>query len=299
MDIIRLYQDFGIEHRTEGHKHTRPGWVNCECPFCTGNPGLHLGWNLEGEYFVCYRCGYHPPVKTLSVLLNMPEFEIKGLLPDYGINRTFIRLPKKGKKEFQFPSGMTSLWKPHLKYLNERGFNAREIEKFWGVQGTGPVSKLDLIDYRFRIIIPFYWNGQIVSFDSRDITNKQRNKYQACPKEREIIEHKKILYGNQEYWERTGIVVEGPTDVWRLGTAACATSGIKYTPAQVKTIANTFKRVAVVYDDEIQAQLQANKLVAELKFRGVDAWNVKIKDDPGSMKQKDANELVKFLMKKS
>jgi hypothetical protein len=51
MDIIGLYRDFGIEHRTEGHKHCRPGWVNTECPFCTGNAGLHLGWHIEEEYY--------------------------------------------------------------------------------------------------------------------------------------------------------------------------------------------------------------------------------------------------------
>lgn len=297
MDIIRLYRDFNVEHLTEGHKHTRPGWVNTKCPFCEGHEGYHLGWNLEDEFYTCYRCGYHPLIKTLSELLNINYQAVIDILPDYGVNRTVLKRRKPDKKPFEFPSSVTELWKPHLKYLNERGFNAREIEKFWSLKATGPVSKLGLIDYRFRIIIPFYWNGQIVSFDSRDVTNKQRNKYQACPKEREIIEHKKILYGNQEYWEHTGIVVEGPTDVWRLGPSSCATSGIKYTPAQVKTIANAFKRVAVVYDDEVQAQLQANKLVAELKFRGVDAWNVKIKGDPGSLKQHEADELVKSILK--
>ena len=69
MDIIRLYRDYGIDHKAEGHKHTRPGWVNTECPFCTGNPGMHLGWNLKEEYFFCWRCGWHAPITTLSELL--------------------------------------------------------------------------------------------------------------------------------------------------------------------------------------------------------------------------------------
>lgn len=46
MDIVRLYHDYGVDHRTEGHKHCRPGWVNTECPFCEGNKGFHLGWNI-------------------------------------------------------------------------------------------------------------------------------------------------------------------------------------------------------------------------------------------------------------
>jgi len=74
-------------------------------------------------------------------------------------------------------------------------------------------------------------------------------------------------------------------------------SGIQYTHEQIRVISNTFKRVAIVFDDEPQAQNQARKLVADLRFRNVDAWNVEIKGDPGSMKQKDADELVKNLMK--
>jgi hypothetical protein len=298
MDILRLYQDYGIPIASEEDKHHRYGWVNTECPFCTGNPGYHLGWNEEEEYFYCWRCGWKPPGKTISTLLHIPENEVNRILIQYGVNRS-IRSYKKDKNKlpFQLPVGTTTLSESHKKYMGKRGFNFTLIEKLWGVQATGPIGKLGSIDYRFRIVIPFYWNGQIVSFDSRDITNQQPEKYKACPKEREIIEHKKILYGNQEHWESTGICVEGPTDVWRLGVKSFAVSGIEYTHSQVRIMAQTFKRVAVMFDDEIQAQTQAKKLVAELKFRGVDAFNVKVKGDPGSLQQDEADELVEILMK--
>jgi len=103
------------------------------------------------------------------------------------------------------------------------------------------------------------------------------------------------LYGKQEYWTDTGICVEGPTDVWRFGFQAFATSGIKYTPAQVRVIAKTFKRIFVVYDDDPQAVIQAKKLVAELQFRGLKAIRVTIEGDPGSMKQDEADYFVKQL----
>jgi hypothetical protein len=60
-------------------------------------------------------------------------------------------------------------------------------------------------------------------------------------------------------------------------------------------MSSIFKRIAVVYDDEIQAQSQAKKLVAELKFRGVDAWNVSIQGDPGSLTDKQAKELITYI----
>jgi hypothetical protein len=296
MDIIRLYNDYGIEYRTEGHKHTRSGWVNTECPFCTGNPGLHLGWNLKDEYFYCYRCGWKSTVKTISMLTHLQTYEVVDLLPKYGINRTIIKQVIQSKKQFQLPTHTSFLKSSHKRYLIERGFNPDKLELMWGIKGTNPVSKLGSLSYKYRIIIPFIWNGEIVSFDSRDITDEAMNKYQACPAEYETIPHKAILYGNQEEWNpNLGICVEGPTDVWRIGYQAFATSGIQYTHEQVRVMSNTFRRIAVVYDDDPQAQVQAKKLVAELKFRNVDAFNVQIKGDPGSMNEKEVRELIGFI----
>lgn len=294
MDIIRLYRDYGVDHKTEGHKHCRPGWVNTECPFCTGNPGYHLGWNIQEEYYFCWRCGWHPPVKTISILTNLNELEVQKILPSYGINRTVLKQKITEKQIFELPSHLTHLKTLHKKYLRSRGFDPAELQEKWGLMGTGNYSKLGNVSYKFRIVIPFYWNGEIVSFDSRDITGKQLNKYQACPIEYEKIEHKSILYGNQEKWDpQLGICVEGPTDVWRMSELAFATSGIQYTQKQLRLIASTFKRVAVLYDDDPQAQKQAKKLVADLKFRGVNAWNVVIKGDPGALTDKEARKLIK------
>lgn len=298
MDIVRLYKDFGVTYYTEGHKHTRPGWVNTECPFCTGNVGVHLGWNVVEEYYVCWRCGWHPPLKTLSAILELPQQKVREIVVHYGVNRSVLNYKAKDKKEFRLPTGVQELGESHKEYLLSRKFNPDTIQKLWGVKATGPISKIDKISYKFRIVIPFFWNGEMVSFDSRDITGKQKEKYQACPKEYEKVEHKHILYGNQEAWQSTGIGVEGPTDVWRMGELSCATSGIKYRPEQVKVIAHTFKRFAVVFDDDPQAIVQANKLVAELRFRGVDSWREPIKGDPGGLSDKDAKELVNRIMKR-
>ena len=300
MDIITLYNDYSIPYQTEGHKHCRPGWVNTECPFCTGNPGLHLGYNLQGNFYACWRCGWHPIAPTIAKLLNIPEQEARTIIKQYG-----LLVPKLTKepqvrirvKAHRLPTNAEPLQTSHRKYLTNRGFDPDLLERTWNLLGTGPVSLLDKINYKHRIIIPFIWNGQQVSFDSRDITNKSRSKYMACPKDRELISHKEILYGKQEYWKETGICVEGPTDVWRLGKNSFCTSGIKYTSKQIREMSKRFKKIAVIFDDDPQATIQANKIVAELKFRGVDAFRVDIEGDPGSMKQEDADYLVKQLVR--
>jgi len=307
MDITQLYQDYSVDFLTEGHRHCSEGWVNTACPFCSGNPGYHLGFNLDDNYYMCYRCGWHPVSKTIAELLHVSETEAETIIKGYGLlvpkHRT-EPVKKIRVKSFRLPSNTRPLEANHKKYLEGRGFDPDYLEKEWNLLGTGPTSNLDtgsgrdkkILNYRFRIIIPFIWNDQQVSFDSRDITNKHMSKYMACPKDRELISHKSILYGKQECWKETGILVEGPTDVWRMGTRSFAVSGIKYTPRQLRLVAKFFRRVAVCFDDDPQAIIQATKIVAELKFRGVDAFRVDIEGDPGSMKQEDANYLVKQLI---
>jgi hypothetical protein len=249
---------------------------------------------------VCWRCGAHPVSLTLSKLLNVPESEIPDIVKSYGL--TIHKIQKEHPvhirvKAFKLPSGVMPLQANHINYLEKRNFDPDYLTKVWNIMGTGPISKLDEISYKHRLIIPFYWDGKIVTFDSRDITGKDPSRYRACPKGRELIPHKSILYGEQSEWKETCILVEGPTDVWRLGTSSCAVSGIKYTQPQVREISKQFRRVAVCFDDDPQARLQAAKLVAELRFRAVDAFTVDIDGDPGSMEQEDADYLVKTLMK--
>jgi len=297
MNILQLYQDYSIDHATEGHHHCSPGWVHTACPFCTGNPGLHLGYNLNDDYFVCWRCSWHPVSKTIAKLLNINEKAAKALIKQYG-GHTQTNKPKITirKKAHTLPSGITALTSSHKQYLRGRGFDADRLEREWGLLSTGPISKLDGIDYRFRIIVPIRWDGIQVSFQGRDATDKHLKKYMACPKDRELIPHKEILYGKQSDWGSTGICVEGVTDVWRLGTAAFATFGIKYTPKQLRIIAKSFERVAIVFDDDPQAIEQAYKLVADLEFRGVEAFRIPIVGDPGGMEQEEADYLLKQIL---
>jgi hypothetical protein len=310
MDIIQFYTDYNIPHFTEGYKQCRPGFVNIDCPFCTGNPGPHLSYNLDQDFYVCWRCGWKPIELTISKLLGVSEKEARSISKQYG-GKTFHKEPVVllNTKPFKLPSNSLPLQTSHKKYLESRNFDPDKLEKEFGLLGTGPISRIKdkdySIDYRFRIVIPFYWKGNIVSFDARDITDQHISKYMACPKDREIMPHKSILYMSrllrQEKFE-TGICVEGPSDVWRLGRSSFATSGIGFTTDQVHLISKMFKRVAVIFDGpsttskELAAHEKATILIGELKFRGVNAFRVEIKGDPGSMEQKEADYLVKQIL---
>lgn len=300
MDAIRLYRDFHIAHWTEG-KNVGIGWANIRCPFCDDQSN-HLGFHLTQHYYSCWRCGSKPTIKTIAKLLNMPYGQAQQVHRQYGGTRRAV--PSQdlkvqiGLRVFQLPTGSVPPSPLHLSYLESRGLNARRVVEEWNLLGTGPVSFLDEADYKHRLIAPIFWNGEIVSFQSRDITDRAELRYKACLKEREAVHHKHILYGKQQEWNEIGICVEGIADVWRLGPTSFAAFGTEVTGRQVRAISEYFRRVVVLFDNEPQAIGQADKLVAELRFRGVDAWRINVEGDPGDLTEEAANHLVTELMKR-
>jgi len=301
MKIKELYQDFSVIIADEDHRHYRLGWANVVCPHCTGNPGFHLGYNLDEDYFYCWRCGFHDTIFTLSKLLKVTKSQAEQLVREYG-GKSKTKTTKEPtvrikKHHFKLPTGIEPLLPRHRNYILNRGFDPDEIERQWGVMSTGVVSQLDNIDYKHRLFIPVRWDDELVTFQTRDVTNKHIHKYINCPKEREIKHLKSILYGKQAEWQDTGICVEGVTDVWRFGTLSFATFGIQYTQTQLRLMSKLFKRIFVVFDDDPQAVKQAKKLVGDLKFRGVEARQINIKNDPGSMSQEEADRFISLIIK--
>lgn len=305
--IDDLYQKYGISTAPEGHKHNRPGWVNIECPHCSdGGGGYHLGFNSEGAYFYCFRCGGHPVEGTLMKLLHIPFNQAKSISETYKLHKkrqsqhsTFQPgVVKIRKKSFKFPSDTGDLRNSHKKYLISRGFDPQYLIDNWGIKGTGPMSTLDHIPYRYRILIPILWEDKPVTFQARDYTEKQAIKYLACPEERELIHHKHILYGHPSLWrKRRGILVEGAFDVWRMRLSACCTFGTGYTTEQVRVMIKMFDELVIFFDPETIAQKRANELKEELTFWGCKASILTTTGttDPGDMKQKDADYLLKEL----
>lgn len=299
MNIIQLYKDFNVPFATEGHKHCREGWVNTTCPFCTGNPGMHLGYNMADDFYVCWRCGWKATHKALALLIHVSDKEAKEIARKYG-GKSHVKSAvtvRVGQKKFRLPPSTAPMNDRHKRYLTKRKFDPEVIEKIWDVQGTGPISLMDGISFSHRLVIPIYWENRIVSFQTRDITAKHSLRYITCPEQRERIKHKHIFYQAIPTKDSDAcICVEGVTDAWRFGYGAIATFGIKYTKYQVREISKRFKKVFVVFDDDPQAIKQSEKLTAELILRGVDAYSIKIQGDPGDMAQTDADTLKKELL---
>jgi len=117
-----LLSDYGIEVATQSDKHYREGWVNVSCPFCTGNPGYHLGYNKDDKYFYCWRCGWHSIYKVLVALLGISYNDVKALLSEYNLNIVYKQRKKKSGsitlKNCEKPAERLILPNLYKKYLN-------------------------------------------------------------------------------------------------------------------------------------------------------------------------------------
>lgn len=297
LDVQRLLRDYNIDYSTEGEK-VSAGWVGIHCPFCEGSHKYHLGYNLRGEYgdgWKCWRCGWHEEVEVIEALTGLSaERQHKALKP----YRTVRPLTRKEKNKS--PAATTlevpgeALSQQHVAYLKKRGFDPLHLERLYGLHGTGHTGY-----YKFRVVAPIYTqDGRIIaSYQARDITDRAKAKYLPCRKEQELIPHKHLLYARHLVREGVAIVVEGITDVWRLGPGAVATFGVEWTPQQVHALRG-LRRCYILYDPEPQAQAQALKLARSTALLGVKTKVLTIDEgypDPGDMTETDARELTRRL----
>jgi DNA primase len=93
------------------------------------------------------------------------------------------------------------------------------------------------------------------------------------------------------------ILVEGITDVWRLGPGAIATFGIAFTKEQIKLL-KQFEEVFIWFDSDRNAQRQADRIAQYISALGKEAEiiNVGGYEDPASVPQKEAKKLVRQIL---
>lgn len=293
-DAIKFLRDYNIDHVIQGHSRARPGWVQIHCPFCAGSRGYHLGINLLGEYSSCWRCKGKSIPAVVQALLNCSWPQAYQLVKQYN-GRT--RLPEKYQKKIKtnknvaWPTGTDKMTDRHAAYLINRKFDPDWLEEIYGLRGTGPVG-----EYKHRIIAPIFLNGQMISYQGRDITGKSDLKYKACAEIDEAYDHKNSLYAVDLVKGTSAVIVEGFADAWRLGPGAIATFGTAFKAAQVKMIYERFNRVFLLYDAEAQAQKSAKDMGLKLSVAGVQVELLLLDEgDPGEMSQDDANHLSREL----
>lgn len=272
MNIKDLLSTYDVLFRSEGHHHCRPGWIQVNCPFCgKGSNKWHLGYNLYGGYFHCWRCGKHGLSETLSELTGQNPQAVSKMLRELSTRDNISRKEDiKPRGKLILPENLGPLQKAHRKYLRGRGFDPKDIELLWQAKGIGVSHRLG-----WRIFIPIHYKGEVVSWTTRSISDGGLRYISASPAE-ERIAHRDILYG-EDYCNHAIIIHEGPLDVWATGPGAVCTFGLGYSRTQLLRMVKYPVRV-VCFDTEPEAQKRARKLVTELEVFPGQTYHVTLND---------------------
>ncbi len=289
-DLIRYLQDKGIEYQTEG-KNVTEGWVEVNCPFCS-DPSYHLGIS-PSKKLSCWICGTKGAVtKYIQEIEKCSHGFAQKIIEKYQDRElshqnikerepaSFVKLPKSAKP----------LQKIHQEYLIKRNFDPDFLEKKYDLLGCG-----ELGDFKFRIIIPVFLNNKLITYVGRDVTETQKIKYKNLSIEKSILPTKSVVYNLDSVRDKV-IIVEGVTDVWRLGDGAVATFGTEYTKKQLTLFAG-IKRAFVFFDNDAldKADRLAYDLTTLIKSVEVVRFDTTDKMDPADLDQKTADGLKKEL----
>jgi len=275
MTIIEILDELRIPTAPEGHHHSTEGWQSIDCPFCSpGSNAFRCGISESYGNVSCWVCGTHRLWDTLAEASGRPIQEVGTLCQGFTRERP-VNAKLGPKKALAIPDGLSSLLKPHRRYLEKRCFDADELVSLWGIGGFGIHPR-----FPWRIFIPIRIGEEIVSWTTRSISDEGTRYITAKPTE-ERISSREVLYGSE--LARNGIiVVEGPTSAWSIGPGACATLGVGYSQSQVNLIASYPMR-AVCFDNERQAQRRARKLCRLLEVFDGETYNVRLSSkDPNS-----------------
>lgn len=287
MEIEEILDDLGVSYLREGNHHCRPGWIQIDCPYCGTVEKYHMGFNLSGRYFNCWKCGGHHPAKVLRTLGVAGEKEAQDLLRS--MDGAALDRPLKKRKGLKEPKHRISLdsrmaW-AHRQYLRKRGFRPDEIQRIWQVGAISLAAKLP-----WRLYIPIHQRGQRVSWTTRAIGEGVTQRYVSASAEEESVNHKEVVYGLDLCFHSV-VVVEGPTDAWRIGPGAGALFGTAFSPAQVLQLSQVPHRI-ICFDSSDEAQERAQDLASQLSVFPGSTQNVILDaEDPGEADEKEVKLL--------
>ena len=201
-------------------------------------------------------------------------------------------LPTQGMKftlSLHLPQGtLYDLPLPHRNYLIKRGFDPDFLIKKYKLMA---VYNTGLQKYRFRIIVPIFINGKMVSFVGAAISRGDGIvKYLNCTLEEAILPIGHCLY-NYDSVGDTAVIVEGIVDVWRMGDGFVATFRKNMTSEQMELLLRKKpKRVFILYDADAgeQSHALANRLCGI--FPSVEVLELD-KGDPADLSMAEAQEI--------
>lgn len=293
MDVERYLQDRNIEYRQGGEKNVKHGWVGVCCPFCKNSAygpddGYHLGINLDSKVVSCWRCKTKGPITRYIKEVEQVSFTYaEKIATNYfslivGGNYVPPSVTPDFSKTVLKDTFSPTLLPVTRQYLEGRGFDPDYLIRKFDIMDGGHIGR-----EAWRVIIPITMFGTVVSYTARSIIPDEETRYLACPDDRAIIPRNHLLYNYDTISTRI-IVVEGPTDVWRIGDGCVATMGTSVSPYQIELIKKKGVKTAFVLFDP-KAETIAQSLASSLAMFVPHVEVVYLSDgDPGELSDEDA-----------
>lgn len=250
-DVKAFLDEYDISYKTSG-KNIGSMWIGlAECPFC-GVGGNHFGVNLQSKSAHCWGCGEHPnALKWVQQVLDISYSEACIIINRYSTEtENLVEIRQTGNKVV-LPTNMIEVNYKGLEYLESRGFGQDTIDKY-KLRQCLAFSKVVIgdqkSDFSWRIFIPIYMRRELVSYTARDYTGQREPRYKHPFLEACKIPASSTIY-NMDTVKDKCIILEGPTDVWRMGDECISLQGIKYTKEQIRYLSEMKLKKAVVMFD--------------------------------------------------
>ena len=292
-DIIAYLEDREVDYWLEG-TNCHAGWVNINCPFCD-DPSNHCGIHIDRKAVNCWRCGRHKLYEVIMYIDDCSKGQALHTI-DYEYQNLEIQTvttPPKPRVHTSFeykdimPTGcLEVLPQIHKDYLIKRGFDPDFIVKAYKVRGCYNIGR-----YKYRLIIPVIYNGWIVNYIARDVTNRHKTRYKTCPDSEALVPLEDLFY-NLDTVEDKAVLVEGVFDVWRIGPGAIASFGIQLSNSQLDQLSD-LKKLTILFDSD--AKETADSLAEQLVpyINDISVIYLKEGHDPADLDETDVNNLRK------
>lgn len=289
MNIQEVLDELGISYKKYGEHHhiSSLNWIGIDCPFCS--PGMEkyrMGINVHFNYASCWICGAKPLYEVLRLSTGR-EAGLSSLLKQ--LTRVRVESDYKPTGKLVLPSGLEELLPAHRKYLESRRLDPDELVRLWSLKGLGRLSRTP-----WRIFIPIFYRGEMVSWSSRSI-GEGSQRYINAKVEEEKLPAKSILFG-MDHCRHAIIVVEGFFDAMRIGYGAAAVMGLAYSRAQLNLISK-FPVRCVIFDNSPDAQGRADRLCEDLScFEGTTHRVELDSSDPGEASKREVKLIRKHFL---
>lgn len=300
--------------------NVKRGELNVRCPWCgSADPSFHLGINLDGRGYACWRNRTHrgkSPVRLLMRLLGLPFHrarELCGLDDEYVDPDGFDALAARIMQRNPAVERMEQVQRRHLtldrhfrpitdaigtrrawNYLYGRYFEREDVDKVCHLYNLQFARDGH---WAGRIVLPYYMEGELVTWTGRAI-GEATIRYKDLSIEESIVPPKETLYLYDGAVDggRILVIVEGPIDALKLDyyarpydIRAVALSTNSMTEEQtllIQELGDGFEKVVVMMDNaSTMGIVDSMRMKQDLFF----VKNLEIQPVPSG--RKDAGEL--------